>query len=88
MDMAGKKHVLDARGLLCPLPVLKARQRLRTLQPGEQLVTLTTDPGAEADFVALATARNCRIVACEPCPADDTWPEPGLRIVLQLRESD
>ena len=40
---------LDARGLLCPLPVLKARKRIAALQPGEVLRVLTTDPAAVLD---------------------------------------
>lgn len=40
---------LDARGLLCPLPVLKARKRLRALAPGQVLRMLATDPAAVVD---------------------------------------
>ena len=42
--------VLDARGLSCPLPVLKARKRLQGMAPGERLRVLATDPKAPADF--------------------------------------
>lgn len=40
---------LDARGLLCPLPVLKARKRLQTLQPGQVLRMIADDPAAIID---------------------------------------
>jgi tRNA 2-thiouridine synthesizing protein A len=40
---------LDAVGLLCPLPVLKARKRLRTMRPGEVLRLVATDPAALID---------------------------------------
>lgn len=40
---------LDARGLLCPLPVLKAAKRLRALAPGGQLTLLADDPAAVVD---------------------------------------
>lgn len=40
---------LDARGLLCPLPVLKARKRLREMAPGAVLRLLATDPAAVVD---------------------------------------
>ena len=40
---------LDARGLLCPLPVLKARKRLLAMQPGAILRLLATDPMAVID---------------------------------------
>jgi len=42
-------HELDARGLLCPLPVLKARKRLMGMAPGEVLRLLASDPAAEVD---------------------------------------
>ena len=40
---------LDARGLLCPLPVLKARKRLQSLGQGEVLEMLADDPAAFVD---------------------------------------
>jgi tRNA 2-thiouridine synthesizing protein A len=40
---------LDATGLLCPLPVLKARKRLMALKSGQVLKMLTTDPAAAVD---------------------------------------
>lgn len=43
------KDELDATGLLCPLPVLKARKRLQALQSGEVLRLLADDPAAIID---------------------------------------
>jgi tRNA 2-thiouridine synthesizing protein A len=40
---------LDAQGLLCPLPVLKARKRLGSLEPGQVLKMLADDPAAIVD---------------------------------------
>ncbi len=40
---------LDARGLLCPLPVLKAAKRMRALAPGRVLRLLADDPAAIVD---------------------------------------
>jgi tRNA 2-thiouridine synthesizing protein A len=47
-------RTLDARGLACPLPRLKAAVALRALAPGEALVVLATDPEAPIDLAALA----------------------------------
>ena len=44
------KHELDATGLLCPLPVLKARKRLQVLAPGDILHVRTDDPAAVVDI--------------------------------------
>lgn len=41
---------VDARGLLCPLPVLKARKRLLAMGPGEVLRLLCDDPAALVDI--------------------------------------
>lgn len=42
-------HDLDAIGLLCPLPVLKARKRLLAMQPGQVLRMQADDPAAIVD---------------------------------------
>lgn len=41
---------LDARGLICPLPVLKAQKALRNLQKGDTLTVTATDDRAPAEF--------------------------------------
>jgi tRNA 2-thiouridine synthesizing protein A len=50
------EQVLDATGLKCPLPVLRARKVLRSLDAGAQLRVLATDPGALQDFRAFCEA--------------------------------
>ena len=47
-------QLLDARGLNCPLPILKARKALDNLPPGGTLEIRATDPGSVADFQAFA----------------------------------
>jgi tRNA 2-thiouridine synthesizing protein A len=47
-------QLLDARGLACPLPAIKAGAALAALAPGETLVVLATDPEAPVDIGALA----------------------------------
>jgi tRNA 2-thiouridine synthesizing protein A len=44
--------VVDAQGLVCPLPILKAKKALSTLQAGEVLEVITTDRNAIKDFQA------------------------------------
>ena len=51
-------HSVDARGLACPLPLLKAKQGLNNLAPGDRLQVLTTDPASVRDFHAFA-ALSC-----------------------------
>jgi tRNA 2-thiouridine synthesizing protein A len=53
-------QVLDAKGLNCPLPILKAKKALKSLESGQTLEILSTDPGSVADFAAF-----CRITGNE-----------------------
>lgn len=53
MDEIVADRELDARGLFCPLPVLKARRELRTMEPGQILRVHSTDKSAEGDFKAM-----------------------------------
>ena len=43
---------LDARGLNCPLPILRAKKSLNDMQTGQILKIVATDPGAVKDFQA------------------------------------
>ncbi|MDE1922218.1 MAG: sulfurtransferase TusA family protein [Gammaproteobacteria bacterium] len=45
-------QTLDAKGLNCPLPILRAKKALQGLAPGKTLEVLATDPGAVKDFQA------------------------------------
>jgi len=45
---------LDARGLNCPLPILRAKKSLTDMQSGQVLKIVATDPGSMKDFEAFA----------------------------------
>ena len=45
-------QILDAKGLNCPLPILKAKKALKDVPVGGTLQVLATDPGAVKDFEA------------------------------------
>jgi tRNA 2-thiouridine synthesizing protein A len=45
---------LDARGLNCPLPILRAKKALGEMQSGQTLRIIATDPGSVKDFQAFA----------------------------------
>jgi len=45
---------LDARGLNCPLPILRAKKSLNDMQSGHVLKIIATDPGSVKDFQAFA----------------------------------
>ncbi len=45
---------VDARGLDCPMPLLKAKRALNAMNSGEQLRVLATDSGSQRDFRVFA----------------------------------
>lgn len=55
-------QTLDAKGLNCPLPILRARKALQGLQPGNTLEVLATDPGAVKDFEAFCRTTGNELV--------------------------
>ncbi len=55
-------HVLDVKGLACPLPVLRAKKAMREVPPGEVLEVLATDPGTVADFDAFCETTGHSLV--------------------------
>ncbi|HET8869384.1 MAG TPA: sulfurtransferase TusA family protein [Aquabacterium sp.] len=56
---------LDARGLTCPLPILKAKKALSDMHSGEVLKVLATDPGSIRDFQAFARQTGNDLVGQE-----------------------
>lgn len=52
--MADFNQELDASGLNCPLPILRAKKTLGTMASGEVLKIIATDPGSVKDFDAFA----------------------------------
>ena len=55
-------HTLDAKGLNCPLPILKARKALKDVPDGGTLEILATDPGSVADFEAFCRQTGNELV--------------------------
>ena len=53
---------LDARGLNCPLPILKAKKALAELSSGQVLKVVATDPGSVRDFQAFARQTGNELV--------------------------
>lgn len=56
---------LDARGLNCPLPILRTKKALTDMAPGQVLKVLATDPGAVKDFAAFSKQTGNSLVASE-----------------------
>jgi tRNA 2-thiouridine synthesizing protein A len=55
-------QTLDAKGLNCPLPILRAKKALQGMQPGGTLEVLATDPGSVKDFQAFCNTTGTELV--------------------------
>jgi tRNA 2-thiouridine synthesizing protein A len=53
---------VDARGLMCPLPILRAKKALSDMQSGQILKVLATDPGSQRDFAAFSKQTGNELV--------------------------
>jgi tRNA 2-thiouridine synthesizing protein A len=54
--------VVDAKGLNCPLPILRAKKALKDMKSGATLEVLATDPGSAADFEAFCRTTGNTLV--------------------------
>ena len=64
-------QTLDAKGLNCPLPILKTKVLLNKMQPGEILYVEATDPHSVIDFEAYCVRTNHRLLSINE--ADDLF---------------
>lgn len=65
MEVRADREV-DARGLLCPLPVLRARKALMAMEVGQVLRILATDPAAVIDMPHFAQQSGHEFLGSEP----------------------
>ena len=56
---------LDTSGLNCPLPIIKAKKEINTMDPGQVLHIISTDPGAVKDFESFANQTGNELLKSE-----------------------
>jgi tRNA 2-thiouridine synthesizing protein A len=54
--------LVDAKGLNCPLPILRAKKALKDVKVGDTLEVLATDPGSVADFASFCNTTGNQLV--------------------------
>ncbi len=57
--------VLDARRLLCPMPVIRVQDRIQSLQAGDRLRVRCTDPGVVHDIPAWCRIHGHTVIECQ-----------------------
>ena len=65
MDQAESVQELDATGLTCPMPLLKAKRALNAMAVGQRLRILATDPGAPRDFQVFCQQSGHELLSSE-----------------------
>lgn len=82
--MTAPHATVEARGVLCPVPIIRLARTAGSLPPGSLVELLTDDPAAEYDVPAWCRLRGHELVLTEPVDphvpvephADPTGPEP------------
>ncbi len=74
------KHTLDARRLLCPLPVIRVQEKVSGLSSGDVLEVWCTDPGARSDIPAWCRINGHRLL-------DISESDGELTLILEVGES-
>jgi len=77
-SMGNPSAFLDASGLRCPLPVLRARKAMKSLAPGGVLEVAATDPSAVADFQSFCETTGDQLVS---------WNESDGRFTFLIRKA-
>ena len=76
--MSEADEQLDARGLLCPLPVIRLQTLARGRAAGTVIRVTATDPGVRQDIPAWCRVHGHRVLAIETGPREtDVWVELG-----------
>ena len=75
------RHILDARNLLCPMPVIRTQDRVKALNTGDILEVRCTDPGALNDIPAWCRVHGHEVVATD----EDAR---GVVVILRVKTSD
>lgn len=65
------RRVLDVRGARCPIPIVKAKQAIDAMAPGDLLEVVATDPGSVLDFQGWARTSKVAILREQRTATDE-----------------
>ena len=78
-----QRHTLDARNLLCPMPVIRVQGVMESLPAGDEVEVLCTDPGAMSDIPAW-----CRVHGHEVLSVVEDTATDEIRITVRAGPGD
>jgi len=64
---------LDAKGMYCPMPIVKLKKATKTMETGQVLRLIATDPGAKRDVPAWANKTGAEILESNEQDGDFTF---------------
>jgi tRNA 2-thiouridine synthesizing protein A len=67
-ELPAPSRTVDARGLRCPLPLVRARDDMDLVEPGGILEVLATDPGADHDLRSWCRRKGFRFERADEAP--------------------
>lgn len=76
-----EEKVLDVRGAKCPVPIVKAKQALDGMAPGQTLRVLATDPGSVNDFQGWAKTSKLALLRSQGTETDS-----GVEVYVHVLE--
>ena len=76
---------LDARGLLCPLPVIRTQDRVRDLPVGALLEVVATDPGTLQDIPAWCRVHGHELIGSESVDSESGDKRSGGGLVYRFK---
>lgn len=82
--MSRADRIVDARGLRCPLPVIRLAAVARDARPGELLTVLATDPAVRYDVPAWARMRGHAVVESSESPESSQTTERTWAITVRV----
>lgn len=65
VDAPAPDRAVDAKGILCPMPIVRLAQAMKELEPSQVLLLETTDPGSIPDVAAWSKATGNPVLAQE-----------------------
>lgn len=74
-----EETTLDVRRLLCPMPVIKTQNAIKTMNSGEHLLVIATDPGVKQDIPTWCRINGHQVVAIEERECD-------IKITIEVGE--
>lgn len=66
-------QLVDCRGLMCPMPIIKVRQKLNTLKKGAEFLIVADDPTFNTEFLRFCYLADLTVISSEKTPQYEAY---------------